>query len=89
MGIDESLTEFMVDAWCAGDEGFRSLLRSKRDSASAATSYRCKAICALCPVRTQCMRWALHIRPVVGIWAGVDWGNEKERQAAPGTATAA
>ncbi|WP_068920891.1 WhiB family transcriptional regulator [Planobispora rosea] len=29
-----------------------------------------KEICAICPARTECLAYALAIRPAVGVWAG-------------------
>jgi WhiB family redox-sensing transcriptional regulator len=44
-----------------------------------------KAICAVCPVRHECLEFALHIREPHGIWGGL---TEAERRvligAAPG-----
>lgn len=37
---------------------------------------RAKAICAQCPVREPCLRYALRIREPHGIWGGL---NETER----------
>ena len=38
-----------------------------------------KAICARCPVRRQCLAFALHTRQAYGIWGGM---TEEERAAA-------
>jgi hypothetical protein len=35
------------------------------------------------------MTWALHVQPVAGVWAGVNWGVEKERLAVQRRRTAA
>lgn len=37
-----------------------------------------KAICHLCPVREECLEYALRIRETHGIWGGM---NEMERRA--------
>ena len=37
-----------------------------------------KGICATCPVKAQCLRWALDHRENYGIWGGLD---PKERRA--------
>jgi len=37
-----------------------------------------KAICARCPVRSECLEYALHVRETHGIWGGL---NEMERRA--------
>ena len=38
---------------------------------------RAKAICAACPVRSECLEYALRIREPHGIWGGL---NELERR---------
>lgn len=38
---------------------------------------RAKAICAICPVRTQCLEYAVRIREPHGVWGGL---NEGERR---------
>ncbi|KUL72339.1 MULTISPECIES: WhiB family transcriptional regulator [unclassified Streptomyces] len=37
-----------------------------------------KAVCARCPVRDQCLRWAVDVGQVEGIWGGT---TESERRA--------
>ncbi|MEU5893311.1 WhiB family transcriptional regulator [Streptomyces sp. NPDC047461] len=37
-----------------------------------------KAVCARCPVRERCLRWALDVGQVEGIWGGT---TESERRA--------
>ncbi|MEU6305566.1 WhiB family transcriptional regulator [Streptomyces chartreusis] len=37
-----------------------------------------KAVCRRCPVREQCLAWALDAGPMDGIWGGT---TEQERQA--------
>ena len=54
------------EAPCAGDpEMWFADLRSD-DTAQA------RAICAGCPVRYDCLDYAVRTRPVDGIWAGLD-----------------
>ena len=38
---------------------------------------RAKAVCALCPVRGACLRWALDTCQDAGVWGGLD---EEERR---------
>jgi WhiB family redox-sensing transcriptional regulator len=38
---------------------------------------RAKAICAICPVRVECLEYAVHTREPHGIWGGL---NELERR---------
>ena len=37
-----------------------------------------KAICALCPVREECLQWALDTAQDAGVWGGL---SEEERRA--------
>ncbi|MFJ6084822.1 WhiB family transcriptional regulator [Streptomyces sp. NPDC092369] len=37
-----------------------------------------KEVCGRCPVREQCLRWALETKECLGIWGGTD---ETERRA--------
>jgi WhiB family redox-sensing transcriptional regulator len=37
-----------------------------------------KAVCRRCPVREQCLRWALETRDCLGVWGGT---SENERRA--------
>jgi WhiB family redox-sensing transcriptional regulator len=39
---------------------------------------KAKSICAQCPVRLDCLAWALSVRAEFGIWGGL---NGKERSA--------
>ena len=48
--------------------------RSEKDAREAVA----KAICARCPVRDECLAYALQIREAHGIWGGL---NEMERRA--------
>jgi WhiB family transcriptional regulator, redox-sensing transcriptional regulator len=41
------------------------------------TERRAKAVCALCPVKSDCLSFALESRTEFGIWGGL---NGKERQ---------
>ncbi len=39
---------------------------------------RAKAVCAQCPVRAECLEWALDTRQPHGVWGGLD-EHERER----------
>jgi WhiB family redox-sensing transcriptional regulator len=41
-----------------------------------ATSFAAKRICLTCPVRTDCLEWALATRQAYGVWGGL---STKER----------
>lgn len=47
------------------------------------------AICAACPVRIECDKFAEATNQVHGVWAGVDRGDPKARRKARRTASAA
>ena len=48
--------------------------RSEKDGREA----KAKAVCARCPVRPECLEYALRIREPHGVWGGM---NEMERRA--------
>ncbi len=90
MGFDNSLTDFMTHALCAGDDEFIALIVEEAEGElTVKNADRCKAICAACSVTRECMTWALHVQPVAGVWAGVNWGVKKERLAVQRRMTAA
>lgn len=37
-----------------------------------------KAICAVCPVRTECLDWALSVREPHGVWGGFSESERKQ-----------
>ncbi len=39
---------------------------------------RAKAVCAQCPVRMECLEWAIDTRQPHGVWGGLD-EHERER----------
>ena len=45
---------------------------------SDAAADEAKAICAICPVRTECLEWALSSRQEDGVWGGLT-DNERRR----------
>jgi WhiB family redox-sensing transcriptional regulator len=53
--------------------------RQQRDAREEAA----KAICASCPVRAECLAWALAADERLGVWGGK---NERERQLLPAAA---
>ncbi len=42
-----------------------------RETARRRDRERAKALCAVCPVRTACLRWALQENEPGGIWGGL------------------
>lgn len=45
---------------------------------AAAQLARAKAVCGLCPVRVECLEWALETGQDAGVWGGL---SEEERRA--------
>jgi hypothetical protein len=39
----------------------------------AAQQYQAKKLCSICPVRKECLKWALETKQVWGIWGGLDY----------------
>jgi WhiB family transcriptional regulator, redox-sensing transcriptional regulator len=58
-------TDFFDDASCrdAGTDVFFPVSESQAGPA--------KAICAVCPVREECLEYALETRPGDGVWGGL------------------
>lgn len=54
-------------------------LESESSEQRQARESAAKAVCAACPVRTDCLSWAISNRERLGVWGGL---NERERQAA-------
>jgi WhiB family redox-sensing transcriptional regulator len=63
--IDMSQTEWFDDAACrdADTDVFFPVSESMAGEA--------KAICAVCPVREECLEFALQTRPGDGVWGGL------------------
>jgi len=53
----------------------------ERKEARAARERQAKAVCAACPVRKECLNYALRIREPHGIWGGL---SEVERRSLTG-----
>ncbi len=43
-------------------------------SSETAEKYQAKNLCFLCPVRAECLKWALEHKQIWGIWGGKDEG---------------
>lgn len=41
---------------------------------------RAKAVCARCPVRAECLAWALSTRQSVGVWGGLTEDERRTRK---------
>jgi WhiB family redox-sensing transcriptional regulator len=66
-------------AACRGDDSglFFSPSHLEPKDARDAREQRAKSICAICPVRVECLDYALRTREPHGIWGGL---NEQERR---------
>jgi WhiB family redox-sensing transcriptional regulator len=60
------------DAICAlpQNDGVKDFFFSTNPS----EKYQAKNLCFLCPVRSECLKWALENRQIWGIWGGKDEG---------------
>jgi WhiB family redox-sensing transcriptional regulator len=78
--IDIRSTGWQLLAACRGEDSSYFFApnyfekRAEKDGREAVA----KAICARCPVRGECLEYALGIREAHGIWGGL---NEMERRA--------
>ena len=63
--LDLTQTEWFDDAACreVGTDVFFPTSEAQADEA--------KAICAVCPVREECLEYALETRPGDGVWGGL------------------
>jgi len=60
------------------DDGcFIPPLREEPETARIARERAAKRVCAACPVRQECLDYALRVREPFGIWGGL---NETERR---------
>lgn len=65
-------TEWQKDAECAKPEN--KPMVEFFFSSKAEEKYEAKNLCFKCPVRAECLRWALENRQIWGIWGGHDEG---------------
>ena len=64
---------WQAEAACHGDMGsiFYPPLRGERKVARLSRERRAKALCQVCPVRAECLEWALQHNERYGIWGGL------------------
>lgn len=70
---------WQLQAACRGPHAdvFFPPLQFERKEVKIEREVRAKAICSVCPVRQECLEYALAIREQHGIWGGL---NEVERK---------
>ena len=75
---------WQASASCAGEMGsaFYPPLRPERKAARVSRESRAKAVCASCPVKTDCLEHATKSDERYGIWGGLT-GRERRLAAAP------
>ena len=76
----EDVPTWQFRAACRGEDSalfFASSYFERREEKTAREA-GAKAICARCPVRLECLEYALRIREPHGVWGGL---NEMERRA--------
>lgn len=74
-----SSEDWQASAACRGQSAaiFFAPAHFERKEARAARERQAKAVCAACPVRVECLQYALRIREPHGIWGGL---SEMERR---------
>ena len=79
MSIQLSPVAWQPRAACRGPQAevFFPPTQTERKHDRLDRERRAKAICGLCPVRTECLDYAVAIREPHGIWGGL---NETERK---------
>lgn len=60
------------------DRGPRAVLPDRHLRAALLQTEQAKAVCRRCPVREQCLEWALETGQSIGVWGGT---SETERRA--------
>jgi WhiB family transcriptional regulator, redox-sensing transcriptional regulator len=66
-------------AACAGEDP--DLFFPDASQASDNDTARAKAICARCPVRDECLKWAIDNQQIHGIWGGLDESERSGKEA--------
>lgn len=84
MGVRAIEDTWQLRAACRGPESvlFFPPSSAERREEREARELRAKAICAGCPVRRECLDYAMRIREPHGIWGGL---NELERRSLVGS----
>ena len=79
MSVQQSELDWQRRAACRGPQAavFFPPPRAERKDEKLEREERAKGICAECPVREECLHYALDIREPHGIWGGL---NENERK---------
>ena len=79
MSIQLSPVAWQLQAACRGpqSEVFFPPSQSERKHDRLERERRAKAICGICPVRSDCLSYAMEIRESHGIWGGL---SESERK---------
>lgn len=76
-GPNADVWDWQLDAACRGmDSGVFFHPDRERGEARETREAAAKAVCAACPVRTQCLEHALAVREPYGVWGGL---SEHER----------
>lgn len=70
------LTGWMVNGACKSADP-DIFFPDERGSASAGHTMRAKAVCARCPVRRECLTYALATRQKYGVWGGATEGERR------------
>jgi WhiB family redox-sensing transcriptional regulator len=74
---DQVDSEWMNDAACAGENLDLFFPDDRRDGHNAKAVRAAKAICATCPVQTECLDYALTTGIKFGVWGGT---SERDRR---------
>jgi len=78
-GPNADFWDWQLDAMCRGlDSGVFYHPDGERGQARERRVATAKAVCAACPVVTQCLEHALAVREPFGVWGGL---SEEEREA--------
>jgi WhiB family redox-sensing transcriptional regulator len=79
MSRDDPTPDWQFRGACRGDDSalFFAPSHFERKREKDAREAGAKRLCAICPVRTECLEYAIRIREPHGVWGGM---NEQERR---------
>lgn len=72
MSVKPGDLDWQADSVCA--QGEHEKIRDYFFSTNPTEKYQAKNLCFLCPVRKDCLKWALETKQIWGIWGGKDEG---------------
>jgi len=76
--VDEVPCQTYPDAFFADDETNSYVTRSVRTHKGEAQENIAKSLCSGCPIRLQCLEYALEAKEEYGVWGGLTVGQRNK-----------